>query len=260
MNEVFVLDKEFIFNNRVYEITSISIEHNYNLDGDECIGEFLVSGDYRLHEVSVNKEAFNFKIPFTLEIRSNVNLDSVEVEITDFTYDLEDDTLNVHVEYQVNGEQALIEFEKEADLDDFLQNNDAEVVDLSEERIEEEVEELVEEEIQEEVIEEPIIEEIVEEPERIEEETIEEVVETEEIIKEIVEEEEKRIDLETDSIINAINSEEDYVTYHVHTVTASDSFETISASYNINITELKRINGIEELTLNTKLIIPDETD
>ena len=108
MKEVFTIEKEFVFNNNIYEITSISIEHNYDVAGSICQGEFIISGDYRLHEVSINKEDFNFKVPFQNDIRSNVNLDSVEVTINDFSYDLKEDTLSINVEYLVEGEQSLI--------------------------------------------------------------------------------------------------------------------------------------------------------
>ena len=139
MNEVYVIDKEFLFKNSVHSITSISIEHEQKLENSHLIGEFIISGDYRLHEVSINREDFSFRVPFDVEIKSNVNLDSVELEITDFSYNINEDELAVHVEYLVTGEQNLIEFVEESDLEDFLKNNDAEIVNLSEQiRYEEE--------------------------------------------------------------------------------------------------------------------------
>ena len=38
MKEVFTIEKEFVFNNNIYEITSISIEHNYDVAGSICQG------------------------------------------------------------------------------------------------------------------------------------------------------------------------------------------------------------------------------
>lgn len=244
MNEVYVLDKEFLFKNNVYAITSISIEHNYDIENGNVVGDFIISGDYHLHEVSINKEDFSFKVPFNTELRSNLNLDSVEVEITDFTYTADGDELSVHVEYQITGEQSLIEFAEESDLEEFLQNNDAEIVDLSDEREEEkeviEIEEVVELDIKEEV---PEIVKIDEEP-----------------IKETPEEERKEEHIDKEAIINSINSEENFITYHVHTVVASDTAESICNKYNINLNDLKKLNKIDELTVNMKLIIADEED
>ena len=86
MNEAHVLDKEFLFKSSIYEITSISIEDNYDINGSKIEGEFIISGDYRLHEISINKEDFCFKLPYTHELPSNINLDTVKLDISDFNY------------------------------------------------------------------------------------------------------------------------------------------------------------------------------
>ena len=243
MNEVFVLNQEFSFDNKIYEITSIAIEHKYDVEAGKCAGEFIISGDYRMHEISVNRESFSFKMPFESEVRSNVNLDSIEVEINDFTYEYNNDLLTVNVEYAINGEQAMIEFAEESDFEEFLKANDADIIDLSDDEREEVIadEEIIETEL--------IVEEIPEE--RIEEPIIE---------PEITEDEKEEARISQDHMINSINSEENYVTYHVHTVTAVDTFEIISNQYNISINDIKRLNNIEELSLGLKLILPDEED
>ena len=133
MSEAFVVERDFLFKDSIFEITSISVEHDEDINGSNLEGDFIISGDYRLHEISINKEDFSFKLPFTHEIRSNVNLDTVNLEITDFTYELNNnDELHVHIEYIVSGEQSLIEFADEKDLNEFLNKTDAEVVDLTE--------------------------------------------------------------------------------------------------------------------------------
>lgn len=252
MNEAFVLDKEFLFKNNIHEISSISIEHNYDVVGSNCEGEFILSGEYRLHEVSINKEDFNFKIPFTTELRSNVNLDSVEVEINDFSYELNEDVLSVHIEYLIRGEQSLIEFAEEADLEEFLKNTEAEVVDFSEEEVIDDLNEKPEfdESNRKEKVSIPDIKE----DERNKEIIIPDINEEIEIVKE----ETKVTEADKNTIINSINSEESFITYHVHTVIPSDTIESICTHYNINLNDLKKYNNVDELILNMKLIIPDE--
>ena len=133
MSEAFVVERDFLFKDSIFEITSISVEHDEDINVSNLEGDFIISGDYRLHEISINKEDFSFKLPFIHEIRSNVNLDTVNLEITDFTYELNNnDELHVHIEYIVSGEQSLIEFADEKDLNEFLNKTDAEVVDLTE--------------------------------------------------------------------------------------------------------------------------------
>jgi LysM repeat protein len=237
MSEAYVVDREFLFKTSIYEITSISIEHNYDINGSNCEGEFIISGDYRLHEISINKEDFSFKIPFTHEIKSNINLDSVEIEITDFKYDLvNDDELKVHVEYVVSGEQGVIEFADEKSLDEFLSNNEAEIVDLKEETKEEENK---------------VSTETKEESRELPKVDLEVTKEKEVIPKK----EEKSIDEKT--IIDSINSEEKYVKYHIHIVTMDDTIEAILSKYKITLNDLKKYNTFENLELNMKLIIPE---
>ena len=219
MNEAHVLDKEFLFKSSIYEITSISIEDNHDINGSTIEGEFLISGDYRLHEISINKEDFCFKLPYTHELPSNINLDTVELEITDFNYEFNNnDELKVHVEYILTAEEGIKLFESEAELNKFLDNNDAEIIDLKEStRAQNEV-----------------------------------------LLPETKEETETPSKIDENMILGSINEEEKYVKYHIHTVTMNDSIESITKEYNISLNTLKKYNTFENLELNMKLLIPDE--
>ncbi len=219
MNEAHVLDKEFLFKSSIYEITSISIEDNHDINGSKIEGEFIISGDYRLHEISINKEDFCFKLPYTHELPSNINLDTVELEITDFNYEFNNnDELKVHVEYILTAEEGIKLFESEAELNKFLDDNDAEIIDLKEStRAQNEV-----------------------------------------LLPETKEEVETPSKIDENMILGSINEEEKYVKYHIHTVTMNDSIESITKEYNISLNTLKKYNTFENLELNMKLLIPDE--
>lgn len=219
MNEAHVLDKEFLFKSSIYEITSISIEDNHDINGSKIEGEFIISGDYRLHEISINKEDFCFKLPYIHELPSNINLDTVELEITDFNYEFNNnDELKVHVEYILTAEEGIKLFESEAELNKFLDNNDAEIIDLKEStRAQNEV-----------------------------------------LLPETKEETETPSKIDENMILGSINEEEKYVKYHIHTVTMNDSIESITKEYNISLNTLKKYNTFENLELNMKLLIPDE--
>lgn len=236
MNEVFTIDREFLFKSTIHEITSISIEHNYDINGSNLEGEFIISGDYRLHEISINKEDFSFKIPFTHEIRSNVNLDTIDVEITDFSYDFNNgDELTVHVEYLVKGDEAVLEFSDEDKLNEFLDNNKAvEVVSL--------------------------LDEVKDEKPKEEEKTVDDKIKDtpKENIDDRNQNDDKKID--ENMILNSINEEEEYIKYHVHTVTMNDTIESITSMYKISLNTLKKYNSFENLELNMKLIIPENEE
>lgn len=239
MSEAFVVERDFLFKDSIFEITSISVEHDEDINGSNLEGDFIISGDYRLHEISINKEDFSFKLPFTHEIRSNVNLDTVNLEITDFTYELNNnDELHVHIEYIVSGEQSLIEFADEKDLNEFLNKTDAEVVDLTED------EPRFKEISKEEILNIPA-----------EDYKKEEKEEPKEEIKE-----DKPSEISTNNIIGSINADETYVKYHVHTVMQNDTLEGILDKYKITLTELKKYNTFEALEVNMKLVIPENEE
>lgn len=239
MSEAFVVERDFLFKDSIFEITSISVEHDEDINGSNLEGDFIISGDYRLHEISINKEDFSFKLPFTHEIRSNVNLDTVNLEITDFTYELNNnDELHVHIEYIVSGEQSLIEFADEKDLNEFLNKTDAEVVDLTED------EPRFKEVSKEEILNIPAEDSKKEEKEEPKEEV----------------KEEKQSDISTNNIIGSINADETYVKYHVHTVMQNDTLEGILDKYKITLTDLKKYNTFEALEVNMKLVIPENEE
>lgn len=239
MSEAFVVERDFLFKDSIFEITSISVEHDEDINGSNLEGDFIISGDYRLHEISINKEDFSFKLPFTHEIRSNINLDTVNLEITDFTYELNNnDELHIHIEYIVSGEQSLIEFADEKDLDEFLNKTDAEVVDLTED------EPRFKEVSKEEILNIPA-----------EDSKKEEKEEPKEEIKE-----DKPSEISTNNIIGSINADETYVKYHVHTVMQNDTLEGILDKYKITLTDLKKYNTFEALEVNMKLVIPENEE
>mgnify|MGYP004556092419 FL=1 len=239
MSEAFVVERDFLFKDSIFEITSISVEHDEDINGSNLEGDFIISGDYRLHEISINKEDFSFKLPFTHEIRSNINLDTINLEITDFTYELNNnDELHVHIEYIVSGEQSLIEFADEKDLNEFLNKTDAEVVDLTKD------EPRFKEVSKEETLDIPA-----------EDSKKEEKEEPKEEIKE-----DKPSEISTNNIIGSINADETYVKYHVHTVMQNDTLEGILDKYKITLTDLKKYNTFEALEVNMKLVIPENEE
>ncbi len=231
MNEVYTLDRDFLFKSKIFEITSISVEQNFKVDGSSIYGDFIVSGSYRLHEISINKEDFSFKVPFKHDLPSNINLDTVKLDISDFSYNFNNlDELSVHIEYLVTAEEGVKVFESEEKLDDFLneqKKQDVDIVDLRSEPVDLPNEIMM-----------PIAKD-------------EKEVST-------TSTENKQDKIDENMIINSINDKDEYVLYHVHTVGISDSIESITKKYNISVNTLKEYNTFDTLELNMKLIIPNE--
>src|SRR5699024_5739206 len=100
MNLIIPFTKDIKFNSNISEIVSISLEHDYTVNDGEILGNFIVSGDYKSHEVSVNKEHFEYVLPFSVELTTRIDRDSVDFSIEDFTYEIKNnDTLEVRIEY-----------------------------------------------------------------------------------------------------------------------------------------------------------------
>ena len=238
MNEVYTLDRDFLFKSKIFEITSISVEQNSKIDGSTISGDFIVSGSYRLHEISINKEDFSFKVPFKHELPSNINLDTVKLDISDFNYNFNNlDELSVHIEYIVTAEEGVKVFESEDKLDDFLneqKKQDVDIIDLRSTPIDLPNEIMM-----------PIAKD-------------EKESSTDKKEVNITPNENKQDKIDENMIINSINGEDEYVLYHVHTVGISDSIESITKKYNISVNTLKEYNTFDTLELNMKLIIPNE--
>ena len=139
MNLIIPFTKDIKFTSSISEITSISLEHEYTVNNDEILGNFILNGDYKTHELSVNKEHFEHVLPFRVDISSRIDRESVDLAIQDFTYEIKDnDTLKVNIEYCVNAlelkeenkqeenkQEELFEREEDDDtLEDMLDNID----------------------------------------------------------------------------------------------------------------------------------------
>lgn len=115
MRQIVPYEKEIKFKTKIAEISSISLEHELNSNDFEVNGEFIVSGDYKTHEISVNKESFSYKLPFSVTLTDSIELSSLDFEILDFRYDVVgDDILKVNIEFEVYAEEKKeIDKEKE---------------------------------------------------------------------------------------------------------------------------------------------------
>lgn len=232
MQSIVPYTKEIQFKSRIFEICSISLEHEINPSDTEITGNFIISGEYKSHEVSVNKEEFNYKLPFHLEVTDTIDKNSIQFEITDFNYQVvNEDTLKVDIEFQVSAttiEPVRIE-EREA------------ISEIKKEVIED-IDDLFHEE---EIVSAPI-------EERIE---VEEKEETPETIEERLEEEQAEVVLDS-----AIEKEDEYMTYHIHIVSETDTLESLIATYETDIDTLKEYNQMESLNIGDKIIIPSKDE
>lgn len=239
MNCIIPFTKDIKFNTNISEIVSISLEHEYTANPGEILGNFIVSGEYKTHEVSVNKEHFEHVLPFSVNLTTRIDTDSVDFAIEDFTYEIVDnDTLKVNIEYSINALE-----EREEDVFEPVEE-ERETFDEILETIDEELEQSNDEE----VIDEEKTSEDVRGDDKINT-MVEEVTSSE--VKPISEEEQN-------TILNAINpAEETFVTYHIHVMGEVDTIESVCMKYNTNQSILEEYNDLSTVAIGDKIIIPE---
>lgn len=253
------IEKELLFKNNIKDITSISIDSDFKTDNMEVKGNFYISGEYKIHEISLNKEKFNFKIPFKNELDNDIDLETVNVEITNFEYDYNKDELIVNIEYEINADRKdVIIFDNEESLDEFLNSREVEIVDTRIEEIKEEMSNVKEELEEKNSLEQK---EIVDEVKTKENE----YNKTEELIETLKEDDSKKIEFDdkdreivsSDDIINNVKTIEDgFVTYKIYKIKENETLESIVIKYKTTIEELKEYNDLNNLSINDKIIIP----
>ena len=261
MKENMHIEKELLFKNNIKDITSISLDSNYRVEDNYIVGDFLIDGEYKIHELSINKDKFNFKVPFKHELDRSVNTDSVKLEIDNFTYDYKKDELIVDIDYSLIGDkEEVLEFDSKELLDDYLRDKEVEIISDRIDDIKDDLVEITEEDVNN-IVEK---EEVEEERNIVNDDKKEDIVEYKE---KVVEEDRKEVvdkmigttkeNINMDNIINNVNSDEDkYITYKVYKLNENETLESVVIKYHITIDELKEYNDINNLSVGDKIIIP----
>lgn len=112
MNKIIPFKKELSFMSNIYEISSISLEHNFIVNDNEIKGEFIISGEY-LKNIIEDKEPFIFNIPFNAIIDYDFDKEKIKVDIDDFNYKIKDDNiLEVNINLLLDNIVKIEEIEK----------------------------------------------------------------------------------------------------------------------------------------------------
>lgn len=248
MKSIIPFTKELDFKTKVSEITSISLEREFEVNTSSIEGSLYVSGDYKSHEVSANVTPFSFKIPFTIEIPDNLVEESITLEISDFAYEMEENSkIKVSIELELFGEEKEIEEEEDEEITP-IEVDGEEIVKMLEEASEKE------KEMEKEDREQP-------EEKLSEEETTKE--EKEEAPADTVDEtREETEDMTSENVIitGASNTPDEYTTYHIHIVKEGETIETICTMYNSNLSLLNDYNDLSEVSKGMKIIIPENDE
>ncbi len=104
MKKLIPFQKELSFDNKIHEISSISLEHTLKLnEGNQISGEFIVSGTYKLTEASINVDPFEYILPFSISIDKKYETKNINVDINDFYYELvNNQILSINIEVVID--------------------------------------------------------------------------------------------------------------------------------------------------------------
>lgn len=228
MKKVISFKKELPFKTNISEISSISLEHTINEKENDLIsGIFYVSGEYKMTETSINKESFNFEIPFDIALDSRYDTSKIKFDIDDFYYEIINaDTLKVNIDVYVDGLNEIKEKERcieEETLDSIKVDKKEEVLPIEEERDNEPT---------------------------INIENVNENVNTNENIN----------TNESVNLFDNISNAETYSTYYVYIVKDGDTIDKILEEFKVTKEELSNYNDISNIKANDKLIIPTNNE
>ena len=228
MKKVISFKKELPFKTNISEISSISLEHTINEKENDLIsGIFYVSGEYKMTETSINKESFNFEIPFDIALDSRYDTSKIKFDIDDFYYEIINaDTLKVNIDVYVDGLNKIKEKERcieEETLDSIKVDKKEEVLPVKEGRDNEPT---------------------------INIENVNDNVNTNENIN----------TNESVNLFDNISNAETYSTYYVYIVKDGDTIDKILEEFKVTKEELSNYNDISNIKANDKLIIPTNNE
>jgi len=242
MRKFIPFTKEIPFKTNISEITSISLEHNIQKTSDNGLsGSFIVSGDYRIADTSVNTENFKFDLPFEIEMSDIYNIDNAVVDIDDFFYEIKNsENLEVNITLLIDKitERPLIEEKEEFEITEINERNILEES-VTNDFVLEKEERTFTEEVKEECY----------EPE--------EPVTKKEVREDTVEQHEIPMLTEESKNIFTFTEEEVYATYKVYIVRDGDTVENILEKYQITKEILSEYNDLENIKIGDKLVIPN---
>lgn len=233
MKQIIPFVKDISLAPKIYEVTSIALEHNLKMENsDSVVGSFTVSGKYRINNISINEEVFEENIPFDITLDSKYDASKVTIDIDDFYYEIvNDEFLRVHIDVLVDN---LVYEKKEVEKPKEI---------IKEER--EEISTIINERNDD------LMNDNVTLSDKKEDTLI-----REEDVKTSKKDEERESDITNKIETGLFDKEEKYITYKVHIVRDTETIDEITAKYNVSKEELEKYNDLNNIVLGTKIIIP----
>ena len=221
MRQLIPFVKDIEFDTKIYEISSISLEHKLSIENnDSVVGNFYLSGSYRINDISINSESFEEVIPLDITLDDKYDVNAITIDIDNFYYEIINDRiLRVHIDVLI---------------DNLTRLNTKPVI--------EEIKKDDKEEL------------IIKEKEECEDKKEDEDLKRGDDMTE--EEKEDKIDIKQEISSNFLTEEETFITYKVHIIRDNETVEDIITKYNTSKEELLKYNDLSNIVIGNKIIIP----
>lgn len=228
MKKIVTFEKKIDFPTMIGEVCAISLDSDLKfIDESNIEGDLILTGKYKLTEASRLEEDFNYNIPTEISLTEKIDLNTSNIEISDFYYEIEnDDVMICHIELLIEGLEIVSE---DKENDETLEDDRECDGDVLEKEVE--IPMLVQEEKEE---------------------------DTQEI--EVDDETDNTSDVnevERGSLFGNLEDDSDtYGTFIVYIVRQNESINSIIEKYHTTVEELQKYNDINNIDIGTKLIIP----
>ncbi len=270
MRKIVPFNNVLEFRTDVCEITAISLEHKIRTEDGMISGEFYINGEYKITDGQLERDKFNFELPFDIALGNNYDRNTLIIDIDDFRYEIVDrNKLKVNIDLYIDGE-IVPETEVKEEIDENVEDRsdkdecmvmedesevveDKKVQDLEDEKdetLEEEKNDIDKEEI------ESIITQNKERIDLLDEMLMNSDKENKEMNEDTNINNENNNENENINIFSDVNGEDSYVTYRVYRVDEGDTIDKIIEKYNTSKEELEKYNNIIDINIGDKLIIP----
>lgn len=228
MKQTIPFKKDITFKTKIGELTAISLDNDLTLKGEDLIvGNFYISGNYKMLEGSIEEESYSYKIPCEIAISSEYDTYDAVIDIDDFYYEIiNDEVLRVNITVVIsNLERKEIKEEQEPNKVEVLTDEDDRMLSINDDianniklPLEEEFEEIKE----------------IEKPRNV-----------------------SNFDKVKES---AKNQDDTYITYKVYIYKEEDTIESVLEKYSITKEELANYNNLEDIIPGSKIVIPSSND
>lgn len=252
--------KELMFKTRVSEISSISLEHNILKKDDGIIsGEFIISGEYKMTEGSINREKYNFNLPFDIALNSKYDIDSAKIDIDNFYYDIvSNESLSVDIELVIEAEEVHNDMEVNGNINNnvnLVTNERGDIIKDNNINIDTNVNTNMN------TFDDKLSNEIDKSNDKEDNTNIK--TKREINIDNTNINTNNNTDTNTNTNLDKVNTnmftnmdEETYKAYYVYIVREDDTIDKILAKYNITKEDFELYNNITDIKVNDKVIIP----